>query len=94
MSGKSKGLCPFCNEQVVPYVIEENTIRRDKCQCPECSGILYVCRSPGCNNYAKGGDFWDDEFCPTCTGDVSGTVKSVAVVSAIGAIVGLFSKKD
>ncbi len=94
MSSKSKGVCPFCNETVEPVVIEENTIRRDKCQCPECSSVIYVCRSPGCNNYAKGGDIWDDELCPACTSDISGTVKSVVVLSAVTALVGLFSRRD
>jgi len=94
MSDKSKGICPFCGEQVTPIVVEENILRRDQCQCPECSGIVYVCRTPGCNNYAKGGDIWDDEFCPSCTNDVSGTVKSVAVVTAIGALIGALQKKD
>lgn len=94
MSVKSKGACPFCNEQIVPIVVEENSIRRDKCQCPECSEIVYVCRSPGCNNYTKGGEFWDDELCPSCTDGISGNVKGVAVISAIGLLFSAFQKKD
>lgn len=93
MSAKSKGMCPFCNEQIEPIVIEENTIRRDKCQCPECSGIIYVCRSPGCNNYAKGG-IWDDELCPACTTEVSSMVKGLVLPAALGVVFSAFSKKD
>ena len=46
MSSKHVGLCPFCNKEVHPRVVEENYLRRDKCKCPECGGIIYVCRMP------------------------------------------------
>lgn len=64
---KSLGKCPWCGEYVRAIVIEENFVRRDFCKCPKCGGKVLVCRTPGCNDYAKGGDFWDDEFCPDCT---------------------------
>lgn len=69
MSIKSKGKCPYCKELMIPDVIEENTVRRDKCKCSnsKCNGIIYACMGIGCNDYAKSGDFWDDNLCPECT---------------------------
>lgn len=67
-NAKPKGKCPFCLKLMVPKVLEENTLRRDKCQCSFCSKIVYICRMPSCNNYAKGGDYYDDELCPDCMG--------------------------
>ncbi len=83
MSAKHKGLCPFCAETVQPKVLEENIVRRDKCQCPDCKNIVYVCRSPGCQNYAKGGEYYDDELCPQCTSGISEIGKTTAVMGAI-----------
>lgn len=67
MATKHEGICGHCRQTVSPVVIEENTLRRDKCQCPDCKQDLYVCRSPGCDDYAKGGKGYDEEFCPGCT---------------------------
>ena len=96
MSKKSKGLCPFCQEQIQAKVIEENYLRRDRCICPECQEDIYVCRSPGCNNYAKGGKYYDDELCPTCTESIAENLKSTVVngLLALGvtAIAALFKK--
>lgn len=89
---KDEGLCPFCHQDVRPRVIEENYLRRDKCQCPECGGIVYVCRTPGCTNYAKGGDFWDDELCPSCTSSLFNTAAS-ASIGLLPMIFGGFFKK-
>lgn len=61
---KEKGICPFCKKEITPIVIEVNTIRRDKCKCPECNQSIYVCTVPGCYDYAKGGNLYDDNFCP------------------------------
>lgn len=85
MSAKHSGICPFCKEVVTAEVIEENTIRRDKCQCPSCHNTIFVCRTPGCDNYAKGGDIYDDELCPDCT---SGVTKAggVIVLAALTAV--------
>ena len=52
MTSKHKGLCPFCKAEVIPRVIQENHVRRDKCECPECKEAIYICRAPGCENYA------------------------------------------
>lgn len=64
---KGLGKCPWCGNNVRARVIEENYVRRDSCVCPECGERILVCRTPGCTNYAKGGDIWDDELCPDCT---------------------------
>lgn len=64
---KGLGKCPWCGENVRAKVVEENYVRRDICICPNCGEKILVCRIPGCNNYAKAGDFWDDEICPDCT---------------------------
>ena len=61
---KPLGKCPFCGECVRAKVIEENFIRRDYCECSKCNSSIYVCRYPGCDHYAKGGDMYDDELCP------------------------------
>lgn len=86
MSAKHSGTCPFCKAVVTAVVIEENTIRRDKCQCPSCHNTIYVCRTPGCDNYAKGGDIYDDELCPECTQSAAKGAGAIAL-AAISAIV-------
>ena len=98
MTKKHIGKCPYCNEDVEPNVIEGNTMRRDKCQCPrtECGGILYVCRTPGCHNYAKGGDMYDDELCPECTSSLlshSGDVVKTVLLTAASIAVAAASEK-
>lgn len=92
MTSKHKGMCPFCKNEVVAIVIQENHVRRDKCECPECEKAVYVCRSPGCENYAKGGHLYDDELCPSCTSSVSGNVGTLGMV-ALGAVVSSFVSK-
>lgn len=67
MKTKQKGCCPFCGEAVSPIVVEENSFRRDRCKCPKCEATVFLCRSPGCHNYAKGTDTYDHELCPACT---------------------------
>jgi hypothetical protein len=89
MSQKPMGLCPFCKEPVKADVVEENVVRRDKCACPSCGGTIYVCRSPGCDNYAKGGDYYDDEMCPSCTSGAGGTAVGVVAAVAVGVLTGL-----
>ncbi len=97
MSLKPAGLCPFCKENVRADVIEENTLRRDKCACPSCGGTVYVCRTPGCDDYAKGGDFYDDELCPACTSGAGGVAVGIVATVATGIFTGLaaaFLNKD
>jgi hypothetical protein len=84
---KHLGICPFCSASMQPSVLEENTMRRDICQCSECSEKILVCRTPGCQDYAKGGSVYDDELCPSCTSSTVSVVGTIAVgvVSIIGA---------
>ncbi|MBI0164409.1 hypothetical protein [Snodgrassella sp. M0351] len=63
---KPIGICPNCNHEVRAKISVKNNLRRDKCECPNCEETIYVCRNYGCRNYAVGGDYYDDEFCPTC----------------------------
>ena len=86
MATKHAGTCPFCKEIVNPITIEENAIRRDKCKCPSCSETIYVCRTPGCDDYAKSGNVYDDELCPECTRSITANsgdlIKGVLVLTA------------
>ncbi|WGE31637.1 hypothetical protein NYR60_07165 [Actinobacillus genomosp. 2] len=91
MSIKAKGICPYCSDSIIAKVIEENYIRRDKCICPSCNKVIYICRSPGCNNYAKGGDVWDDELCPSCTNDFPNKVTMIG--GAVLTLTALANKK-
>lgn len=84
---KSLGVCPFCAEKTRAEIIESNALRRDKCLCEHCKEIIYVCRTPACEHYAKGGEIYDDEFCPSCIKSipsvVAGTVAFIALVKSI-----------
>ena len=96
MERKHPGICPHCREKVTPDIIEENSIRRDKCKCPKCDGIVYVCRTPGCDDYAKGGDAYDEELCPECTkalANSTGTILKGAVVTLAAAAVTVAADK-
>lgn len=67
MATKQKGKCPFCSKVVSPEIVEKNTVRRDRCKCPECGEEIYLCRSLGCHDFAKGTSVYDHELCPSCT---------------------------
>jgi len=95
MKTKQKGNCPFCEKQVSAVVLEENKIRRDRCQCPSCEEVIFLCRVPGCNDYAKGTSVYDHELCPSCTEKVEAAAKvsgkvvlEVAKAIAIAVIAG------
>lgn len=90
---KHLGKCPWCGENVRAVVIEENYIRRDLCECPKCGEKILICRTPGCTNYAKGGDFWDDELCPDCTSGAGSIATGVATTVLIGKLGDIFTKK-
>lgn len=78
MVAKQKGKCPFCSSVISAVVDESNTFRRDKCRCPSCNEVIYVCRSPGCHDYAKGTESWDHELCPECTSKLDGAISTVS----------------
>ncbi|MFM2084332.1 MAG: Erwinia phage vB EhrS 59 [Pseudomonadota bacterium] len=104
---KQIGMCPFCLKQVAAVVIEENTLRRDKCKCPQCQAIIYTCRTPSCHDYAKGTEVYDHEFCDDCTVSlntagrtvasavvqVGKAVATVAATAAVTAVIAAHSKK-
>ena len=77
----SVGVCPFCKEKVRPNIIEENTIFRDVCECPECHGKLLICRVFGCENYAKSGKVYDDELCPCCAKNITLACAAILVTA-------------
>lgn len=60
-------MCPFCKEKMTPDITQENNLRRDKCKYTKCEQNIYICRSPGCKDYSRGGDIYDDEFCMACS---------------------------
>lgn len=71
MANKHIGICPFCKADTAAEIIEENDFRRDMCRCTECEKTIYVCRTPGCDDYARGGSSYDDELCPQCTKNIT-----------------------
>jgi len=75
---KHLGTCPFCEERVSPFIVEENFIRRDVCECPECKKRILVCRMPGCQNYTKFGKHYDDELCPPCLKELPQNTRKAA----------------
>jgi ribosomal protein S27AE len=92
VTAKHKGKCPFCGEDVIPEIQNENFIRRDECLCPECSKSIYVCQSPGCDNYAKGGGIYDDKLCPECTRGIASN-GGVLITGALMTVIGIILEK-
>lgn len=93
---KALGKCPFCENKMIPEVIEHNSLRRDQCKCTECENIIYICRAPSCKNYAKGSKYYDEEFCPDCTARVLGAgggIVNAGVKSVMVAVAGFVVKK-
>jgi len=74
---KQKGVCPFCANPVLPLIVKANYIRRDQCRCPECNEIIYLCRTLGCHDFAKGTSVYDHEMCPSCTQTASGIASEI-----------------
>jgi hypothetical protein len=91
VSSKHLGVCPFCADNVTPHLIEKNTIRRDLCECPSCKEKLLICRTPGCHSYAKGGNNYDDELCPSCTSSLTSGIGEVLKYGAIAAATAIAS---
>lgn len=96
---KPLGICSFCKDKVMAKVIGESTFMRDECQCTnkECEKTVRVCRIPGCDNFARSGPNWADEFCQPCTaGGIQITKKLIvgAMALAVTAAVKSKIKKD
>lgn len=81
MTTKQKGVCPFCLKTVSPLIVEVNYVRRDRCQCPECKEIIYLCRTLGCHDFAKGTSVYDHELCPSCTGTASNVASEIGTTA-------------
>lgn len=92
MASKQSGACPFCKNTVTAVIKEDNVIRRDKCSCPHCEKIIYVCRAPGCDHYAKGRNFYDDELCPECTRSLSSGGSDLFALAAGAVVTALVAK--
>jgi len=96
MASKHTGKCPFCEEAVTPTVLTENSLRRDVCRCSSCSELILICRTPGCQDYAKGGHVYDDELCPGCTAGVTsgaGEVLKWGLMAAAAAVAAAMVEK-
>lgn len=63
---KKSGTCPYCKKTVQAEVVESNIIRRDICRCPSCKNKILICRGANCQDYARSGEHYDDEFCDAC----------------------------
>lgn len=64
-----KGKCPFCAEEIEVSesdIIQSNTIRRDVYRCPNCGKPILKCMGIGCRDFAAGGKYYDNNFCPEC----------------------------
>ena len=81
------GKCPSCRKMVTPRGVHEaNDIRRDVFLCPECGAKILKCMGPGCQDYALGGEYYDDNLCPNCFGNIPKTV------ATLGGLVLMFKK--
>jgi len=88
-----KGNCPYCLNLVMPTCTEENILQRDVFKCPVCKARIVPCRMPGCQDYAKGGEIWDDEFCPKCFNDLPKTAgAAVALTVTVGEVLAKLKK--
>lgn len=62
------GLCPWCKKETTPELFEKNKyVRRNIYKCSRCHKKILVCYTPGCDDFARWGEFWDDYYCPNCT---------------------------
>ena len=98
MANKHGGIWRYCGDNVTPVLIEENNIRRDVCKCPSCEKQLLICRTPGCQNYTKGGEIYDDELCPSCTSSLTSGLGEVfkwgAMAAAAAIATAVVAKKE
>ena len=98
---KPIGICPHCNHEVRAKIFVKNNLRRDMCKCPNCEETIYVCRNYGCRNYAVGGDYYDDELCPTCAkalmefvGKRAGKFADILITASATALATAFIKEE
>jgi len=97
MEVKHVGICPYCGDSVQPLVVVHNYVRRDACKCPNCEKMILVCRVPGCSDYAKGGDVYDEEMCPAHTASIvngGGEVVKWGLMAAAAAVATAAASRD
>ncbi|CAG7827265.1 unnamed protein product [Allacma fusca] len=72
--------------------------RKRKVLQKERQGTVKNAKTPGCQDYAKGGDLYDDELCPGCTSSMTsgaGEVLKWGLMSVVGILATvLVTKKD
>jgi len=68
MSDRIKGFCSYCFEETYHIEQQWNLLRRNMYSCESCKKVTYMCRV--CQNFAKGGDYWDDELCAEHDGTI------------------------
>ena len=61
MSTKTKGFCSHCFKNSYHIKEKQNLLRRSSYVCQECKRATLPCRV--CQNFTKGGSYYDDEFC-------------------------------
>lgn len=61
MTKKIKGYCSYCGEHSIHRQEQANLVRRNIYTCDCCGRRTVQCRL--CDEFAKGGEFWDDELC-------------------------------
>jgi len=80
------GECPWCKKDMHAKLHELNSPpRRNIYECPVCVKKLLVCYTPGCDDLARWGEYWDDFYCPDCT-------SHLGPLSIIGKVFGVASK--
>ena len=70
MPTKIKGFCSHCFSNSYHIEKQRNHLRRNTYICEECKRVTLMCRV--CQNFTKGGSFYDDELCAKH----DGTIKS------------------
>ena len=84
-----KGNCPWCKEDVRPTLFEENPeYQRNIFVCPDCGEKILKCVTPGCEEYARWGEQWDDFFCPECTAEGGPIAYPIKIAKSIIGVLG------
>lgn len=66
-----EGYCSYCFKKTLHKLKEKNYVRRNVYECSNCKNRTLLCTVPNCDNFAKGGDKWDDKFCAEHSGLIS-----------------------
>lgn len=66
---KTLQYCSFCYQKTEHRLVQRNILRRNVYECSACKGRTVECRL--CKAMAKGGEYWDDEFCAVHSGVIA-----------------------